>query len=73
MLSGEVFVEGLRRAGKNLTRQGFVKALETLHEFRPAGSSITYTSTNHAGIEGSYMVRIKNGNIVPVSGYSYPK
>jgi len=72
VLSGEVFVEGLKRAGKNLTRQGFIKALETFRNYRPAGSNITYTPTNHAGIEGSYMVQIKNGNIVPVSGYEYP-
>ncbi len=73
VLSGEVFVEGLRRAGKNLTRQSFVKALETFRNYRPAGSNITYTPSNHAGIEGSYMVQIKGGAIVPVSGYSYPK
>jgi len=72
VLSGEVFVEGLKRAGKNLTREGFIKALETFRNYRPAGSNITYTSTSHAGIEGSYMVQIKNGNIVPVTGYEYP-
>jgi len=72
LLSGDIFVEGLKRAGKNLTRQGFISALETLHNFRPAGSNITYTPRNHAGIRGAYMVEVKNGVLTPVSGYEYP-
>jgi len=72
VLSGEILVEALRRAGRNLTRQGFIHALETLRDYHPAGSNITYTPTNHAGISGSYMVQIQRGNIVPVSGYEYP-
>jgi len=72
LLSGNIFVEGLKRAGKNLTRQGFIKALETLHNYRPAGSNITYTPRNHAGIRGSYMVEVKNGVLTTVSGYEYP-
>jgi len=72
LLSGDIFVEGLRRAGKNLTRQSFISALETLHNFRPAGSNITYTPRNHAGIRGAYMVEVKNGVLTPVSGYEYP-
>jgi len=72
LLSGDIFVEGLKRAGKNLTRQGFISALETLHNFRPAGSNITYTPRNHAGIRGAYIVEAKNGVLTPVSGYEYP-
>ncbi len=72
LLSGDIFVEGLKRAGKNLTRQSFISALETLHNFRPAGSNITYTPRNHAGIRGAYMVEVKNGVLTPVSGYEYP-
>jgi len=72
LLSGEIFVEGLKRAGKNLTRQGFIRALETLHDYHPAGSNITYTPRNHAGIQGAYVVEVKNGVLTPVSGYEYP-
>lgn len=72
VLAAEVFVEGLRRAGKNLTREGFIKALETFRNYHPAGSNITYTATDHSGIRGSYMVEVQQGKLVPVSGYEYP-
>jgi branched-chain amino acid transport system substrate-binding protein len=71
--AAEVFVEGLRRAGPNLTRPGFIRALETMHGY--SGSllgKLTFSPTNHAGVQGAYMVQVRNGNVVPVTGYQYP-
>jgi branched-chain amino acid transport system substrate-binding protein len=37
--SAKVLVEGLRRAGPALMREGFVRALETMQRFDPGGLS----------------------------------
>lgn len=45
-----VFVEGLKRAGKDLTPESLKKALETLNNFDAGGAlpAVNYTSTSHA-------------------------
>lgn len=48
-IAAKIFVEGLRRAGANPTREGFVTALETLRDFDLGGFQVTYTPTDHNG------------------------
>jgi branched-chain amino acid transport system substrate-binding protein len=48
-LVAKVFVEGLRRAGRNLTREGFIDAMERMREVDIGGFYISYSPTNHAG------------------------
>jgi ABC-type branched-subunit amino acid transport system substrate-binding protein len=45
----EPLVEGLRRAGKNLTPETFIKAMETLRDWQGIGPPITFTPTDHQG------------------------
>lgn len=40
----EPFVEGVRRAGRNLTADNWVKAMETLKDWKGIGSPLTYTN-----------------------------
>jgi branched-chain amino acid transport system substrate-binding protein len=40
----EPFVEGVRRAGRNLTADNWVKAMETLKEWKGIGPPLTYTN-----------------------------
>ncbi len=47
--SAKVLVEGLRRAGPNLTREGFVRALESLHRLDLGGFEVDYSSTKRSG------------------------
>lgn len=47
--SAKVLVEGLRRAGPRLTREGFVQALESLQRFDLGGFDIDYSRTKHSG------------------------
>ncbi len=71
--AAEVFVEGLRRAGPNLTREGLIHALETFREYN--GSlypRITYTSTDHSGVRGAYIMRSHAGKFVQVTPLEYP-
>lgn len=45
----EPFVEGLKRTGKNLTPDTFVKAMETMKDWQGIGPPITFTPTDHQG------------------------
>lgn len=51
----QIFLEGLRRAGRNLTRDGLVRALETIKDF-PTGAyaPVTFTPADHDGVQGAY-------------------
>ena len=48
-LVAKVMVEGLRRAGKNLTREGFVDAMEKMQDVDLGGFYVSYSPKNHAG------------------------
>jgi len=48
-IAARVFVEGLRRAGANPTRESFISAMETLRDYDIGGYYVTYTPTDHNG------------------------
>ncbi len=48
-LAAKVMVEGLRRAGRELTREGLISGLETLRDFNMGGFTINYSSKSHEG------------------------
>ena len=49
--AAKVLVEGLRRAGKQPTRESFIKALESLRGFDLGGLTVDYSPTDHTGTE----------------------
>jgi branched-chain amino acid transport system substrate-binding protein len=71
--AAQVFVEGLRRAGQNLTRPGLIKALEGLRNYNGSlYGNVTYTPTSHEGVRGGYVSVVRNGAQVQITGYQYP-
>lgn len=48
-VQAKIFVEGLRRAGKNPTRARLISALESLGRYDAGGYTVTYTRENHNG------------------------
>lgn len=48
-LAARVLVEGIRRAGKNPTREGLVTALESLRNHDMGGFTVNYSPDNHEG------------------------
>ena len=48
-IAARVFVEGLRRAGKELTRDKFISAMENLRNFDAGGFAVNFTPGNHNG------------------------
>ena len=48
-IAAKVMVEGLRRAGKNLTRESFIKAMESMSDYDAGGFKVSYSPENHNG------------------------
>lgn len=48
-LSAKVAVEGLRRAGRNLTRASYIAALESMQDVDLGGFYVGYSPSNHTG------------------------
>jgi ABC-type branched-subunit amino acid transport system substrate-binding protein len=48
-LSAKVLVEGLKRSGKNLTREGFIDAMEKMQDVDLGGFFVSYSPKSHVG------------------------
>jgi ABC-type branched-subunit amino acid transport system substrate-binding protein len=59
IMFAEPFVEGVRRAGKNLTTENLVKAMETLKDWKGIGPPITYSATERQGGKSVFYGKIR--------------
>lgn len=50
-VNAKVLVEGLRRAGRNLTREGLIHAMESMQRTDFGGLMVTYGPEDHSGSE----------------------
>lgn len=67
-----VLTEGLRRAGRDLTRERFVEALETLNHYDPMGyaPAVSFGPDRRTGALGGYVVAIDpQHGFAPASGW----
>lgn len=65
-----VLVEGLRRAGPELTREGFIDAIESMHDFSLGGDvSVSFSPEDHQGMEAVYFTVLRNGNFELVDDF----
>jgi ABC-type branched-subunit amino acid transport system substrate-binding protein len=64
-------VEGLKRAGRDLTREKFIKALETVQNWVPEGGGVpqTYGPNRRHGWNAVRLLKAEKGTYVPVTGY----
>jgi branched-chain amino acid transport system substrate-binding protein len=70
-INARVIVEGLRRAGANLSRQTFRQALESLRGVDLGiGAPLTFTPERHQGLDSVYFTRVDGDRWVPVSDWS---
>lgn len=69
-IAAELLVKGLEDAGRDLTREGFIQALENLKDFNGImAKGITYGPGERAGVLNFYLnqvIKDENGNIVMV-------
>ena len=66
----KLFVEGLKRAGNNLTRESYIAALEGIKEWQngiiPA---VNFSATNHSAQNSGFMVEVQKEVFRPISGW----
>lgn len=69
LVAAKILVEGLKRSGKDLSREKFIRALEKLYEFQTGLTPrITYGPNRRIGAMGSHIVTIdlEKKNFAPV-------
>jgi ABC-type branched-subunit amino acid transport system substrate-binding protein len=68
--NARVLVEGLRRAGRDLTRDAFIKAIESMEQYNLApGMVVSFSSTDHQGLDSVYFTRLENGRFVLIKDW----
>lgn len=58
-INAVVLVEGLKRAGKDISREKFIKALESINNYDIGGIKIDYSKNDHEGLERAYITTIE--------------
>jgi len=73
-LATRVFVEGIKRAGRNLTRESFIAAIEGIKDLDiGAGNKITFSADNHQGSQKVYPTLIRNGKFEIIKDWKVVK
>ena len=66
----KLFVEGLKKAGKNLTRESFIAALESIKNWESGMvPPVSFSSSNHLSQNSGFMVEVQQGVFRPISGW----
>lgn len=70
----EVLVEGLRRAGPELTRLALIHALESIHDWSDnfLGTPISFSEENHQGLSVVHLSKAEGGTLVHLSDWMEP-
>jgi len=73
-INAKILVEGLRRAGRDITREGFIDAIETLRNYYLGiGAKVSFGPNDHQGLDQIYFTRIKGGKLVLVTDWDEMK
>jgi ABC-type branched-subunit amino acid transport system substrate-binding protein len=68
-----VLVEGLKRAGKDLTREGLIRGIESIHEFDLGLGpqfKLDYSAKDHKGFDHVLPTVVRGGRAVPFTDWS---
>lgn len=66
----KLFVEGLKRAGKNLTRDSFIEAMESIKDWESGViPPVSFSADDHHAQESGYIVELKNGVFQPITDW----
>ena len=69
--NARILVEGLRRSGRELSREGFIEAIEGMNKFEIApGITVSYGDSDHQGMDKVYFTRFKNGRFELIRNWS---
>ncbi len=63
-INARVLIEALRRTGRDITREGFIRALESIKEhYVGIGAIINFGPRDHQGIDDVYLTEVRNGQL----------
>jgi ABC-type branched-subunit amino acid transport system substrate-binding protein len=67
-----VLVEGLKRAGKDLTREGLIHAIESIHDhdLGLGPLKLNYSAKEHKGFDQVIPTVVRGGRAVPFTDWS---
>jgi branched-chain amino acid transport system substrate-binding protein len=70
-INARVLVEGLERAGPDLTREGFIDAIESIRDFALGpGINIAFSPRDHQGLDHVYFTKLENGQFSLISNWA---
>lgn len=70
-LNARILVEGLQKAGHNLTRERFLHAIESIRDFKLGpGMAITYGPNDRQGLDSIYFTRLTEGRFTPFTDWA---
>jgi ABC-type branched-subunit amino acid transport system substrate-binding protein len=71
---GNLVVEGLRRAGPQLTRETLIDALESIRDWESGGilPPVSFSKTNHHAQRAGFICELKDGRFRPLTEWSEP-
>jgi ABC-type branched-subunit amino acid transport system substrate-binding protein len=63
-INARILIEALRRTGRDITREGFIRAMESIKEhYVGIGAVINFGPRDHQGIDDVYLTEIKSGRL----------
>ncbi|MFP4237606.1 MAG: hypothetical protein ACLFRQ_08710, partial [Desulfonatronovibrio sp.] len=63
-INARVLVEGLTRAGRNLNREKFIDAIESIDNFSLGiANTLSFSPDNHQGLSRVYFTIIRDGEL----------
>lgn len=69
-INARILIEGLRRSGRDVTREEFIDAIESLERyFVGIGAEVDFGPDDHQGLDQVYFTVIKNGKLVLLTDY----
>lgn len=73
-LNARVLVEGLQRAGRNLTRDGFIDAIESILDFPLLPyNDLSFGPSDHQGLDKVYFTILRDGSFVLLKDWALIK
>jgi ABC-type branched-subunit amino acid transport system substrate-binding protein len=71
---GNLIMEGLKRAGRDLNREGFIDAMESIKNWESGGimPPVSFSKTDHHAQKAGFIAELKGGKFVPISGWFAP-
>lgn len=71
---GRLVVEGLERAGRALTRESFIDAMESITDWDSGGilPPVSFSPTNHHAQRAGFLCELRNGRFEALTGWVEP-